>query len=576
MRRGILLFGAFFSASTSIATARQELPIPQQPAQGDVAIVLSPRVGVDPASPLFLTLADAIKLTLEQNNDVVVARLEKDASRQDIRAAEGVFDPRLVPMFSYQRTVSANTSAIGGAVNGRLEQDQVAGTLGVDSRAPWAGGRFSVDFTSSRLESSNQFARLNPQFPSALSASYVQPLSRGRSIDPERRQIELAKRSADLTDRQLTQVLMDQLTLVEQAYWDLVFAVRSLEVQTTALAQAQSQVASNERQAREGTLAPIDVVEAQIQASNFRQNVTLAQQALTEAENRLKRLMLSSRDAPQWRQPIVPSEVVDIPAPSASLEEAVRLALARRPELGALEATRAQNEVDRQFYTDQTKPQFDLVGTYTLSGLAGGALQSSTPIDNGSSNAALLARLNELSERAGLVALPVPPPSGGSSVPPFLIGSYASSLDNLVSRRYPTAIVQLQIELPIGNNTARANLARTQIVSNQIARQRQQLEQTIEAEVRNTLQAVQSTQERLDAATSARRNALEQYESERRRFESGLSTVFLVLERQTALVSAQARELRARADVNQAVALLERATGGTLDRHLVKVTGNGP
>jgi HAE1 family hydrophobic/amphiphilic exporter-1 len=571
MKRGIIPMVAFLSLSASIADARQQPPPAQSPAQGEVPIVLPPRVGVDAASPLFLSLADAIKLTLEQNNDVVVARLDQDVSRQDIRAAEGVFDPRFVPMFSYQRTVSASASAIGGAINGRLEQDQVAGGLGLDGRTPWAGGRFTVDFTSTRIETSNQFARLNPQFPSALSASYVQPLWRGRTIDAERRQIEIARRSADLTDSQLTQVLMDQLTLVEQAYWDVVFAVRSLEVQTTALAQAQSQVASNERQAREGTLAPIDVVEAQIQASNFRQNVALAQQALTEAENRLKRLMLARRDAPQWRQPIVPSEVVDIPAPSASLEEAVRLALARRPELGALDVTRAQNEIDRQFYSDQARPQVDLVGTYTLSGLAGTALQSSTPIDSGS-DAALLARLNELSERAGLVALPVPPPSTGSTVPSFLVGSYGSSLDNLISRRYPTALVQLQMELPLGNNTARANLARTQIVSNQIARQRQQLEQTIEAEVRNTLQAVQSTQQRLEAATSARRNALEQYESERRRFESGLSTVFLVLERQTALVSAQARELRARADVNQAVALLERATGGTLDRHLVKVT----
>jgi HAE1 family hydrophobic/amphiphilic exporter-1 len=571
MTRGSILIVAFLSLSASIADARQQTAPAQSPAQGEVPIVLPPRVGVDAASPLFLSLTDAIKLTLEQNNDVVVARLDQDASRQDIRAAEGVFDPRFVPMFSYQRTVSASASAIGGAINGRLEQDQVVGGLGLDGRTPWAGGRFTVDFTSTRIETSNQFARLNPQFPSALSASYVQPLWRGRTIDADRRQIELARRSADLTDSQLTQVLMDQLTLVEQAYWDVVFAVRSLEVQTTALAQAQSQVASNERQAREGTLAPIDVVEAQIQASNFRQNVALAQQALTEAENRLKRLMLARRDAPQWRQPIVPSEVVDIPAPSASLDEAVRLALARRPELGVLDVTRAQNEVDRQFYSDQAKPQVDLVGTYTLSGLAGTALQSSTPIDSGS-DAALLARLNELSERAGLVALPVPPPSTGSTVPSFLVGSYGSSLDNLISRRYPTAIVQLQMELPLGNTTARANLARTQIVSNQIARQRQQLEQTIEAEVRNTLQAVQSTQQRLEAASSARRNALEQYESERRRFESGLSTVFLVLERQTALVSAQARELRARADVNQAVALLERATGGTLDRHLVKVT----
>jgi HAE1 family hydrophobic/amphiphilic exporter-1 len=450
----------------------------------------------------------------------------------------------------------------------------VAGTVGVDSRTPWAGGRFTVDFTSSRLKSSNQFARLNPQFPSALSASFVQPLSRGRTIDPERRQILLARRAADLTDRQLTQVLMDQLTLVEQAYWDLVFAVRSLEVQTTALSQAQSQVASNERQAREGTLAPIDVVEAQTQVSNFRQNVASAQLALTEAENRLKNLMLASREAAEWRQPLVPSGVEDRPAPSLSLDEATRLALARRPELGALQTALAQNDIDREFFADQAKPQFDLVGTYTLSGLAGGALQGAgNPLD-GDSDAALLARLNDLSARAGLDPLPVPPPSSGAAVPPFLVGNYSESLGNLLSRRYPTAIVQLQMDLPIGNNTARANLARTHIVANQIARQRQQLEQAIEAEVRNTLQAVQSSQHRLDAAASARRNALEQYESERRRFESGLSTVFLVLERQTALVTAQAQELRARADLNQAVARLERATGGTLDRHAVQVTAS--
>ena len=108
-------------------------------------------------------------------------------------------------------------------------------------------------------------------------------------------------------------------------------------------------------------------------------------------------------------------------------------------------------------------------------------------------------------------------------------------------------------------------------MSTQIARQRQQLEQAIEAEVRNTLQAVGSAQMRLDAAASARRNALEQYESERRRFESGLSTVFLVLQRQTSLVTAQALELRARADLNQAIASLERAVGGTLERHGVKL-----
>ena len=563
-RRILLLFFVVVAALPAPLAAGQQPAAP--------ALVLPARVGVEKGQPLPLTLEEAIRLTLEQNNDVVVARLDLDAARQDIRAAEGVFDPRLMPSLSFQRAVSANTSAVGGAVNGRLEQDSFAGAIGMEGRTPWAGGRFTVDFTSSRLESSNQFARLNPQFPSAFSASYVQPLFRGRSIDAERRQILLARQAADLTDRQLTQVLMDQLTLVEQAYWDLVFAARSLEVQATALSQAQSQVASNERQVQEGTLAPIDVVEAQTQVANFRQNVASAQQTLTEAENRLKRLMLASREAPEWNRPILPADVSDSAPPGLSLDEAVRLALGRRPELEALDTVRAQNEIDRDFFADQARPQFDLVGGYTLSGLAGSVLQSTTnpPVGN-DSDAALLARLNELSERAGLNPLPVPPPSGGTAVPDFLVGNYSDSLTNLFSRRYPTAVVQVQMELPIGNNTARANVARTQILGNQIARQRQQLEQTIEAEVRNTLQAVMSSQLRLEAASSARRNASEQYESERRRFESGLSTVFLVLERQTALVTAQAQELRARADLNQAIALLERAVGGTLERHGVKL-----
>ncbi len=565
MKRATFLIGVCVAGVWAPAGA-------QQPATEAPRVGLPARVGVEAGQPLRMTLEEAIRLTLEQNNDVSVARLELDAARQDIRAAEGLFDPRLFPTFSFQRTVSANTSAIGGAVNGRLEQDSLVGGVGMEGRTPWAGGRFTVDFSSSRLESSNQFARLNPQFPSSFSASYVQPLFRGRTIDPERRQILLARRAADLTDRQLTQILMDQLTLVEQAYWDLVYAASNLDVQTTALSQATSQVASNERQVTQGTLAPIDVVEAQTQVANFRQSVASAQQALTEAENRLKSLMLASREAPEWNRPVVPSGAADPPVRALPLEEAVKLALSRRPELAALETVRAQNEVDREFFTDQARPQFDLVGGYTLSGLAGTALQSSTsPIGGSNADAAMLARLNELSARAGLEALPTPPPSTGGSVPAFLIGSYGDSLSNLFSRRYPTAVVQLQMELPIGNSTARANLARTRIAGTQIARQRQQLEQAIEAEVRNTLQAVQSSQQRLDSAASARRNALEQYESERRRFDSGLSTVFLVLERQTSLVTAQARELRARADLHQAVALLERAVGGTLERHGVKV-----
>jgi HAE1 family hydrophobic/amphiphilic exporter-1 len=439
---------------------------------------------------------------------------------------------------------------------------------------PWGGGRFTVDFSSSRLDTSNQFARLNPEFPSALTASYTQPLFRGRAIDQDRRNILLARRAVDLTDAQLAQVVMDQLTLVEQAYWDLAFAVRNLDVLTSALAQARTQVESNERQAKEGTLAPIDVVEAQTQVSRFQLAAASGQQALTEAENRLKRLMLADRTAAAWNQPMVPTDLEERSAPPIGLDAAVQLALSRRPELRALESTRAQNDVDRAFFRDQTKPAVNLVGGTTLSGLAGDPLSATSepPVGDDDPDAALLARLNELSMLAGLSPLPTPPPStGGAAVPPFFVGGYGTSLSNLLARRFPTAIVQVQMDFPLRNRTARANLARTEIAATQLVRRRQALEQAIESEVRDTLQAVRSSELRLAAAASARRYASEQYESERRRFDSGLSTVFLVLERQTTLVTAQASELRARADLNQAIAQLERAVGRTLDWHGVKL-----
>jgi hydrophobic/amphiphilic exporter-1 (mainly G- bacteria), HAE1 family len=211
-----------------------------------------------------------------------------------------------------------------------------------------------------------------------------------------------------------------------------------------------------------------------------------------------------------------------------------------------------------------------------LQGLAGTPLTAAgAPIGN-TTDAAILSRLNELSLRARLIPIAEPPPSSGTAVPDFFQGAYGQSLSNLFARRFPTALVQLQVELPFGNRTAQANVARAEIAAEQIARQRQRLEQVIEVEVRNALQAVQSARERLDAAASAQRNASEQYESERRGFESGLSTVFLVLERQTALVNAQARELLARTDLNQAIAVLDRAVGWTLERHGVSLASSTP
>jgi outer membrane protein TolC len=194
--------------------------------------------------------------------------------------------------------------------------------------------------------------------------------------------------------------------------------------------------------------------------------------------------------------------------------------------------------IEEQYYRDQTRPQIDLVGSYGMAGLAGTPALTTNPLTGA--------------------------PLAGSVNGSFL-GGYGRSVDGLLGRAYPTARIDLRIGLPIGNHTAQANLAVAQTAREQIRRQRAALEQQIEADVRNTLQGVRSAEARVAAAGVARVSAQQQYESELRRFESGLSTVFLVLQRQTDYVTAQAREIEAQADLSTATASLRRATGTTLE-----------
>src|SRR4029079_19144788 len=133
----------------------------------------------------------------------------------------------------------------------------------------------------------NQFTALNPQYPTTLSFSYSQPLWRGLKIDNTRRQIQIARKNLSLTDAQFRQRAIDTITNVQRAYWDLVFALRSLQVQRDAVTVARTQLEHNQRLVREGQLAPIDVVAAEAQISSYEQGVFSALEDVSRSENLL-------------------------------------------------------------------------------------------------------------------------------------------------------------------------------------------------------------------------------------------------------------------------------------------------
>jgi HAE1 family hydrophobic/amphiphilic exporter-1 len=531
------------------------------------------RVGVDVSDQVPLTLNDAIRLALKNSNDIDQSRIDVQIAEYNLRGARGVYDPVLSSENYYERATTPTSSTLGGAgASGAVTQTDFTGSGRLGGFTPWGGGAYQLDFSSTRLTTTNQNVRLNPQFPTAFTFTYTQPLWRGFRFDNNRRQIEIAKRNLSLTDAQFRQRAIDVISQVEQAYWNLAFALRNLQVQIDAVKQARIQVESNNRQVEKGVLAPIDVVAAQTQVTTFEQNVYTAQEAVTQAENTLKTLILPDRNDTLWARAITPVTPVNLEAPRVPLEQAVKAALDNRPELAQLKTTADINDINTRYFRDQTKPQVDLVGTYTTAGLAGTLVQANPTAVNNTS--LLTARVNELSALQGLE--PLPTSTSTSTVAPNLVGGYTQSLRNLIEQNYPTARVGVRVSLPLRNRTAEANLGASLAQSNRIKDQLAQAEQLIEADVRNSLQAVRSAEARLASAAATRSSAEQQYESEQRQFRAGTTTVFLVLQRQTDLLAARARELQAQTDLNKAISAFQRATGRTLEANQISIRTDTP
>ncbi len=529
------------------------------------------RVGVNDVNAMPLTLNEAIRMALENNNDIRASRIDVEKAEHDLTASRGAYDPKIFSESYFERTSLPVASFFGGSNTGSLKINTTSNQVGLSGLAPKYGGSYEIGMSSTRYSSNNFFNTLNPAVSSQLSFTFTQPLVRGRKTDNTRRRIEIAKKNLTLTDVQFRQKATEIITNVEEAYWELVNALKNLQVQIEAVNQSRAQVETNRRQVAKGVLAPIDVVEAEAQVKNFEQNVYLAQEDVTKSENNLKTMMLPDRSSDLWSRALLPVTPVNLEAPRMVLSDAVSAAMENRFELAQLRTNAEINKIDQKFYRDQVKPQIDLQMSYSTNGYAGSVTDNANPLLNNLSS--LEKRVAELSNIAGL------PPTQSlnlfTSVNSNMQGGYGQSLVNMWTQDNPTFKVGIRISLPLKNRTAKAELGHSLAEGRRIDTVRAQTEQMIEADVRNAMQSVRSVEARLAAAAAARLAADQQYTSEQRKFKAGMSTVYLVLQRQTDLVVARGRELQAQTDLNKSIAEFQRAIGNTFRYRNVSVLTDG-
>jgi outer membrane protein TolC len=528
-------------------------------------------VGVTQKPFVGISLQDAVGMALVKNPELAISASNVRIARYRIVQAKGNVDAQLhvEPSSSFSVTPPENLFFAGPgnfgygytcqfgvgqpfpcATNGpgNIIQHQYSFASGVSGQTV-NGLQWGAGITQTRTYNNVIINTFSPYYQATLNLSVTQPLLKNAGMNPVKHQLKLAMIGADSDEAQALVDASTTIAQVEDAYWDLVAAWRNVAIQEDALNQAVLQQQSVVRLAKRGAVARVTVIESETQVANFQANLFSALQAVSELQTQLKSLIVADGGDPVWSANLVPSSPVQELPTAGDLAEIVALAERQRPEVRQVVDERRVADLDMVFAKNQALPQADVVVQYFSNGFAG-ILQ---PVPN----------FESLGCALPTQSCPTPPPQSQ--------GNMTKAFHNMWTGAYPEFNVAFVVNFPLENNTARGLKAIAGQEQDQAELQRQGLDQRIESEARNVLQAYQSALSRLSSASLARTAAAAVYASEVRKFHNGESTTFLVLQRQVDLAQARGAELEAQTDLNKAVVELQRVEGTILSANGVNL-----
>ena len=501
---------------------------------------------VGEARPVIpLTLDDAVKFALERNLDISVQRLNPEINDIAIASINSVYHPALTSTISDAKNVNTPTSQLQLSSGGSgVTQSTLNYNGGIAQSIKWGGGSYQVALNNSRGTTTSNNALFNPQFQSTWSGIYTQPLLRNFRIDSTRQQLEVTKINRDISDVQLRATITNTLSNVRNAYWDYVFAVEAVEVAEKSLELASKLVQDNQTRVEIGTMAPIDVVQAQSEQATRRQALVTAQSTMRTTELALKRLIVSGTQDANWAARIDPTDRPDFRAEPIDIDAAVRRALSERTDLEIAKKNILSNDVTLKYLQDQMRPQADLQATYGLAGIGG---------TNFVRNNSLL----------------------GSPITQINQGGISDAFRSLFQNQFPRWTVAVNISYPLGVSSQEASVARARVQLNQVQAQMKQIELQVATDVTNAAIQAQNTAEAVQASQAARELSQKKLEAEQSKFEVGMSTNYFVVQAQRDLADAQNSELRAVLNYRKALVELERLQQTTLQSLSVTVVNAG-
>ncbi len=547
---------------------------------------------------IHLSLADAVALTLENNYDIAIARINLDIADTDLLRARAGQTLRGVSTGLVTGTVggAATTIAGGGGPGGTTTATGGSGTgasglvLSTNGGGPLpynfdpvltggleyesantpqtvtfltgtdflaqktetynfgyqqgfiTGTLLNVTFNNSRQTTNSITTIYSPLLQSSFRAQATQHLLQGFGTGLNGRFILQAKNDRRITDSAFRQQIIYTISQVETIYWSLVSAYENEQSKERALMQSTQLASDNRKQLEIGTLAPLDVVNADATVASDKQALITAQSNLEYQQLLTKQAIARNLNDPELANaPVIPTDRVGLdrlPEEDTSVEDLVKQAYTNNPQIEQAVLSLKNNEITIKAFRNGLLPTVDAYGFYGGAGLGG----ARNPVYN-------------------------PEALGEDNSAPVVQSGYGSVLQNTVNNNFPDYGFGVNINIPLRNRPAQADQARSQMEYRQTQMRLQQLYIQTRINVINGQYALTNDRASVQSSQAARDFAAQSLDAEQKKYKLGASTTALVLAQERALAIAENNLISATAAYAVDRVSLQQILSNTLERY---------
>ncbi|HEV2400944.1 MAG TPA: TolC family protein [Candidatus Sulfotelmatobacter sp.] len=483
---------------------------------------------------LRLSLRDAVVLTLENNSQIRVQESPVESMKFSLLGTHAPFDPLISSTDNLIGTVSPPfefLQSVGGNVYNFNFKNTTKNLQFGYSQTFETGTNVQVGLQNSINSTNVPLGFYNPYTTSALNFQFTQPLLRNGWFAANRGPLVIARRNLDMSRAAFASEVNNSILQAVNQYWAVVEAQGNLEVARSSMAAAEATYKRDKRALELGALPPLDIYRSESQVASRRVQVIQSEYALKQVVDTL-RLTIGADQDPYFQA--LDIELTEKAEPEGDLRTtdagtALREALKKRPEFDAARSALSRDEMEIRVAKNHLLPQLDLMGLYLSNGIGGSGLNA--------------------------VGQPIS----------------SSWIHQVFAFSYPTYEAQLTLNLPLKNRAAKAEMGSALVSKHNDLYSQRLMQEQVTLDVSNSVHLLEESKLSIAASKEALDLAQKTMAAEQRKYELGSSTVYLVLEAQTELASAQQTLLQAEVGYQLAIAALDHSTGEMLEPYHVQI-----